>query len=338
MIAPTNKEFIAAVFHTLPDGAHIYGTAFTSPPDLASNNVWFGGPIKPRDLRGRSLYTTGDANTFYVVSSFYPDATGKVYRRKAQFAAAHVLTLDDIGDGASAKISWDRVVLPPSFIIETSPDNCQPGYILSEPETDADYFNRVVDALIAQGLASPVDPGMKGVTRYVRFPVGTNNKTKYSPPHHHVCREWHPDRRYSLQDIINTYDLVLAPPTPGRTFDRAAVAATDDPYLKCLSDLGLVLNAKPRSGGQFEMVDILCPFHEDHTDRIEVGTIYVIGGGYKCMHGHCCDRTFRDMKVQLRDKYGVDTDALDAGVAAAHEAVMIRGTMALVAYLNREGR
>mgnify|MGYP003627414074 CR=1 FL=1 len=337
MINPTNKEFADAVFHTLPTGAHIYGTAFKEAPDQAGNGVWFGGAIKDRSLVRRSNFTNGECNTFYVVSSFYPDAEGRVYRRKAQFAAAHVITLDDIGDGMSAKIPWDKVALPGSFVIETSPDNCQVGYILDKPETDADLFNRVVDALIEQGLASPTDPGMKGVTRYVRFPVGTNNKTKYDPPHQHVCREWNLERRYSLQNIIDAYGLTLAPPTPERMFDRVAVHHTDDPYLKCLSDLGLVLSAKPRSGGQFEMVDILCPFHEDHTDRIEVGTVYVIGGGFKCMHGHCIDRTFRDVKERLHLKYGVDTAAIDAETAAAHEQVMTKGTLALVEYLNRKG-
>ena len=105
----TNKEFIDAVFHTLPKGAYKYGTTFAEPPDLAPNGVWFGGPIKDRSLKGRSNYTSGDCNTFYVVSSFYPNEERRVFRRKAQFAAAHVVTLDDIGDGPSAKISWDKI-------------------------------------------------------------------------------------------------------------------------------------------------------------------------------------------------------------------------------------
>jgi len=330
----TNKEFIDAVFHTIPKGAYVYGTAFKLPPDLAPNGVWFGGRIKPRSLKGVSNYTSGDCNTFYVVSSFYPNDEGKVMRRKAQFAAAHVVTLDDIGDGPSAKISWDKVSLPGSFVIETSPDNCQVGYILKNPETDADYFNRTVDALIAQGLASPTDPGMKGVTRYVRFPVGTNNKTKYAPPHRHVCRSFNPERRYSLQDIIDAYGLGLAPPTP--VFERrsAAVDHTDDVYLKCLSDLGLVLTGKIRDGGGFEMVDILCPWHEEHTDRVDVGTVYMIGGGFKCMHGHCIDKTFKHVKTQLSEAYDVNTDALDLSIEAAYQAKMTQGLAAIVNVLN----
>ncbi len=321
-----NKTFVDAVFHSLPPGAHVYGTAFPAPPDLAPNGVWFGGPLNGRSLTRKTNYTRGDCNTFYVVSSFYPDAEGKVYRRKAQFAAAHVLTLDDIGDGASAKISWDKIKLPPSFVIETSPDNCQPGYILTEPVTDAGYFNRVVDALIEQGLASPVDPGCKGVTRYVRLPVGLNNKTKYDPSWQHVCREWHPERRYTLEQIIEAYSLVLASPKPEREYAESVVIdAEDDAYLQCFSDLGLVLSTRLRSGGAFDMVDIRCPWHEEHTDRIDVGTVYIIGEGFSCFHGHCIDRTFKDVKAKLRQSYGVDVADLDRAQKAARDRLVVKG-------------
>jgi hypothetical protein len=338
IVQVTNKEFADAVFHIVPEGASIYGTAFKQPPDLAPNGVWFGGPIADRWLRRKSDFSRGDCNTFYVVSSFYPDKDGRVMRRKAQFAAAHVVTLDDLGGGASAKIPWARVVLPPSFIIETSPDNCQAGYILTEPVTDADRFNRSVDALIAQGLASPVDPGMKGVTRYVRFPQGINNKTKYSPAHVQVCRGWNPERRYTLQDIIDAYGLVLSPPAPARAVrDTVAISMADDAYVKCLSDLKLTLSNKPRSGGDFEMLDILCPWHEEHTDRVDVGAVYIIGGGFSCFHGHCIDRTFRDMKDRLRTAYGVDTRVLDNLNADQREQTKINNTAAYAARVIARG-
>ncbi len=331
---PTNKTFIDDVFHTLEPEAHIWGTAFKTPPDQSPNGVWFGGVITDRSLTKRTNYTRGDCNTFYTVSSFRPGKDGKVYRRKDNFAAAHVATLDDIGDGASAKISWDKVVLPGSFVIETSPDNCQVGYILCEPERDADLFNRVIDALIHQGLASASDPGMAGVTRYVRMPVGINNKTKYDPPHRHVLKEWHPERRYTLQDIIDAYGLDLAPPTPERTFNRVTIDVADDPYVKILGELSLILTGEIRDGSNFKMVDILCPFHDEHTDRVDEGAIYVIGGGFDCKHGHCEDRDIHDLKAKLRKDHGVDTDALDAAASAARERLLHKGTQALLEKLN----
>jgi hypothetical protein len=325
----TNKDYIEEVFHTIPEGAYKYGTSFKEPPDKAPPGVWLGGPITERSLKRKTNYTSGDANCFYAVSSFYQNEEGQVRRSKDNFAAAHVITLDDIGNGPSAKISKDKIKLEPSFVIETSPDNCQPGYILTTPEYDADLFNRVVDALVHQGLASESDPGMKGVTRYVRMPVGTNNKTKYDPPHQHVLKGWHPERRYTLQEIIDAYGLVLAPPTPERTYDRVEIDVADDPYVKKLGELGLILKREVRVSGDLKMLDILCPFHEDHTDRADEGAVYVIGGGYDCKHGHCQNRNIHDLKQKLAADYGVDTEALDREMVEVRTAREMEATQLL---------
>jgi hypothetical protein len=237
IVQVTNKEFADAVFHIVPEGASIYGTAFKQPPDLAPNGVWFGGPIADRWLRRKSDFSRGDCNTFYV-----------------------------------------------------------------------------------------------------RFPQGINNKTKYSPAHVQVCRGWNPERRYTLQDIIDAYGLVLSPPTPARAVrDTVAISMADDAYVKCLSDLKLTLSDKPRSGGDFEMLDILCPWHEEHTDRVDVGTVYIIGGGFSCFHGHCIDRTFRDMKDRLRTAYGVDTRVLDNLNADQREQTKINNTAAYAARVIARG-
>jgi hypothetical protein len=60
IVQVTNKEFADAVFHIVPEGASIYGTAFKQPPDLAPNGVWFGGPIADRWLRRKSDFSRGD--------------------------------------------------------------------------------------------------------------------------------------------------------------------------------------------------------------------------------------------------------------------------------------
>ena len=303
-----NKEFIDAVFHTILPGAHVWGTAFEMPPEKATNGDWFGGVVTDRALTRKSLYTSGVANTFYAVSTFRENADGQAFRRKANFASAHVITMDDIGSGASAKIPWGKVVLPPSFVIETSPDNCQVGYILDTPVEDAGYFDRTIDALIAQGLAAPNDPGMKGVTRYVRMPVGWNNKAKYGAPWHHVLREWHPERRYGLQDVISAYRLVLAPPQQVRK--QVVMEAQDDVFLKVLARHHLLLTGEVRDAGDIKVVDVLCPWHADHPERGDEGAAYIIGGGYKCWHGTCEGRRFKDVLRWLAEVKGEDINAL----------------------------
>jgi len=306
----TNLAFLSAVFHTIPDGANVWGTSCTNPPDTAAPGVWKGAPFRKRSLTKKSNYTSGKANTFFTVSTFKPGADGLVSRSKGNFAAAHVIVCDDIGSGPSAKIPLDKIALPGSYVIETSPGNCHVGYVLDKPVTDAGLINGVVDALIHQGLASENDPGMKGVTRYVRLPVGVNNKTKYDPPHQHVLKEWHPERRYSLQEIIDAYGLKLAPPTPERSFTRIKVEIADDPYVKVLGELGLILTGELR-GEHGNMLDILCPFHEEHTDRVDEGAVYFVSSGFKCWHGHCENRTFKDVKEKLFKDHWVDTDEID---------------------------
>ncbi len=238
--------------------------------------------------------------------------SGQVRRRKAQFAAAHVITMDDLGSGMSAKIPWSEVKLPPSYVLETSPDNCQAGYIFSKFERDGDKFNRVVNALVYQGLSSPTDPGMVGQTRFVRLPMGSNTKEKYGAPFKHVMRYWNPSLTYTLQDIIDAYGLVLSPPTPVRSYKSATIDIHDDPYVKVLSDLGLILTGEVKNAGDGrQMLDILCPFHNEHSDRIDEGAAYFVGGGFKCFHGHCENRTFKDVKEILRKNNWVDTEELD---------------------------
>jgi hypothetical protein len=309
----SNADFYSAVFHTVDENASVWGTSFKSPPDKSNGSVWRGQKLDYCTVERDDRYSDGTHNTFYCVSSFQEDNDGKFFRRKDNFNATHVITLDDIGDGASAKISWDKIALLPSFVIETSPDNCQVGYILKEPEYDANRVNSVVDALIGQGLASPVDPGMKGVTRYVRFPVGINNKTKYDPSHQHVLKQWHPDRTYSLDDIIKAYRLVFDElPQVSSAHGRSnfvTIDADDDPYLKVLKELNLVLTGELRGDGN--KVDIRCPWHGEHTDRVDEGAVYFLGGGFKCFHGHCVDRNFSDVKEKLNADHDIDVNALD---------------------------
>lgn len=329
MINLTNAEFMRRVFHAVQDDAYLWGAAFSAPPEKASRGDWYGEPLTDVALERGIRYSDRHFNPFYCVSTFKEGSDGRVHRRMANFVSAHVITMDDIGSGASAKVSWDRVSLEPSFVIETSPDNCQVGYILSEPCEDMDLFNRMVDALVEQGLAAEADPGMKGVTRYVRMPFGANTKEKYGKPFHHVVHGWHPERRYSLKEIKDAYGLKLARPKAVRKkTSEAAIAASDDPFVKLFEELGLVQTGELRDGGDFNMLDINCPWMHEHTDRETEGTVYMVGGGFSCFHGHCVDRTFADVREWLSDQ-GYDVPALerqlrDSKVVAGNREVLER--------------
>ena len=132
-------------------------------------------------------------NTYFTISLFNDDPVdGKARRRKPLFRATHVIVVDDVGTkvdpAAAAKL------LPPSCGLRDKPCKLSVADIIATPETDAGRVNALLDGMVAQGLCPDgKDPGMKGVTRYVRLPVGRNTKAKYGPGGF-ACRltDWHP--------------------------------------------------------------------------------------------------------------------------------------------------
>jgi putative DNA primase/helicase len=266
-------------------------------------------------------FVGSDTNNFVAISTFRKGADGKYHRRKENFAACHLIMVDDVG----TKIQPCQIPLEPSYKLETSPGNYQYGYLLAAPGLDGDLIARVIDAMIAQGLAADgKDPGMKGVTRYGCLPVGWNTKAKYierlGAPFVHQLEEWHPDRRFTLQEIIEAFELDL-----DRAHTRGGVRVeTDDSILKVLEAKGLV---KGPVNGKAGVWDIVCPWVEEHTDRADSGAAYFQAHfdgrdtpGYRCHHGHCESRTIKDLLRFLKpEKRAADAEARGKGESTPPE-------------------
>jgi hypothetical protein len=197
MAAINNSEFLLTVFGNAPEGAVPWVAGFKEDPLKVDERRWGGLPVVNCTL---PWFVESDTNNFVAISTFRKGADGKYHRRKENFAACHLIMVDDVG----TKIQPWQIPLEPSYKLETSPGNYQYGYLLASPGLDGDLIARVIDAMIAQGLATDgKDPGMKGVTRYGRLPVGWNTKSKYverlGAPFVHQLEEWHPDQRFTLQ-------------------------------------------------------------------------------------------------------------------------------------------
>lgn len=93
-------------------------------------------------------------------------------RKNDNFANLHIVVCDDIGTKA------EQPPLKPSYVIETSPNNFQWGYRLTQPITDIDVAKTLISLLIKSGYT---DPGAHGVVRLVRLPSGTNLKNGFKP-------------------------------------------------------------------------------------------------------------------------------------------------------------
>ncbi len=327
----TNEDFLKSVFYKLPEGA-------------AATVCFFPGD--PRDTTGKRQYKwaskdwprpgydpqffRADNNNYAAVSSFYPDSTGKVRRKKEQFAGMHAVMIDDVG----TKISLDKTILNPSFRIETSPGNHQDWLILEQSPDNNDRLicERLIEGIVGVA-AEGVDPGMMGVTRLGRLPVGINGKPDYldhngNPPR---CRVviCDPSRRYEIRQIADAYKINLAkdPVKKGNPCNSAKVislptTATQETIqhgdsnqsdysdlVNFLTDNNMVL-----SEGKDGNLTVKCPWFEEHSNGDISGSMLFapskennFKGGYKCHHGHCQTRAIKQVfeYAKSQDKWPV---------------------------------
>ena len=241
------------------------------------------------------------ANTYVSLAVFQADEGGQYRRQKARFDALHAVMLDDVG----TKVAMERLTLPPSWLIETSPGNHQAGYLLREPLADGNAADRLMNAIVGAGLC---DPGANGPrSRLARLPVAVNGK--HTPPF--PCRlvEWHPELRYSIDELVAGLQLEMTPARrPQRQKSRAVHdwPRDGDPVWLPRPEENAVLVAL-RDGGLYKVPlgdgkhDITCPWVQEHTGAADGGTAYFEPddswpiGGFKCLHGHCAQRHVRDL-------------------------------------------
>lgn len=290
--------FLSSAFKALPQGARPWVAGFRADPYHPKAH-WGGSPVNGRIPD----FIEPKANCYLAVSSFKAGADGRIHRRKDNFAALHLVMVDDVG----TKVPVGAITLDPSYLLETSPGNHQAGYLLSEPVTDRALAESVIDALVAQGLATAgKDPGMKGVTRYGRLPVGINNKpalvAEYGQPFKVQLREWEPERRYTIQEIIAAYGLKLGKTGAAGPAHEPYTPPADDPLLDWLAQRGQVQGPAKDSG----WIPISCPWIDEHTDRTDTGAAYLPGRGFQCHHGHCESRTLLDLRAWAK-RHGWET-------------------------------
>lgn len=290
-IAPSNEEFLKGVFGEEWPRAHVTGFV-EDPYDLDSLNLrhyWGGGPAEKRLVRCLPGY-----NNYFTISLFRLGDDYSPHRRKDLHDATYVITIDDVHD--KVPVENLKALPSPSYILETSPGNEQWGYILTTPETNPARVDALLNGLVAAGIAQDnKDPGMKGVTRYVRLPVGSNTKKKYGNPFGCRMKKWEPQHTHALEDLGRPFNIDLTNITPGLGA-RAYIPLdeTVDPVLPLLSQAGLLKGIlKP---GAYEME---CPWLADHTGGADSGAAYLSPFGFKCHHGHCDTKNFSDLLAYL---------------------------------------
>jgi hypothetical protein len=295
----SNKEFLLTVFGDDLTLAYPVVVSFEGNPVSIPSKAWLGVPWQGTPKMSPSL--PASANNYFSLAVFRPDEAGKVRRLKARFQALHAIMLDDVG----SKVDMERLTLPPSWLLETSPGNHQAGYLLSEPLTDGAAADRLMNAIVAASLC---DPGANGPrARLARLPNAVNGK--HTPAFQCRMVDWAPKLRYSVEELVDGLQLEMAQvgrPKRQGTRSNQERPSDGDPVWIPRPDENTVLVAL-RNRGLYKAPlgegkhDITCPWVQEHTGEIDGGTAYFEPddnwpiGGFKCLHGHCADRHVRDL-------------------------------------------
>lgn len=284
-----SQEFIKAIYGEVSptDKAQPLFCGFPDDPGLMK--YWTANTMKSGKLPS---VINASNNCYFSLATFKLDPEGKYKAQKALVVASYAILLDDIQTK-----SRDDVKLPLSWKIETSPGNYQGGLILNPPCEDRELYEQVVSAL---GDAGWSDPGAKGAARWSRLPCGKNTKAKYlvngaAPTV--TLTEFHPERRYSIEQVIDAFALQLDP--VGKK--KKSNTGSKDPVLAALKSRSL-WKSELEAGKH----DITCPWVDEHTDGVDHGTAYyepntsnLNAGGFNCQHGHCISRDIADLKEYL---------------------------------------
>jgi hypothetical protein len=285
----SNNEFLTALFGNDAPWVHVTGFPYdpSNIPEGKHLIAWMGDYYSRYNLQPNT-------NQYFTISNFYCDDQDQARRRKVLFRHTPVIVLDDVKE----KLSMVEVSkLPsPSWVLETSPGSEQWGYILDTPCTDRAQVENLLDGLVANGLAPDgKDPGMKGVTRYVRLPEGVNNKASKlvdGLPFQCNITVWQPFSRVTIEQLAAPFAVDLNAPRRESRVDGAA-AITDHPLI----NIPEIIHIKEvRSDGRF---DITCPWVNNHTDGDDSGSAVFTNAdgsiGFKCHHGSCHHHTGRDL-------------------------------------------
>lgn len=284
-----NQEFLQTLFGDDYIWAHV--TAFPDDPsNIANENrmrCWAGDYFSRYNI-------PSNTNQYFTISTFYADDNNRARRRKALFRCTHVIVADDVREKLDIK---EVEKLPqPTYKLQTSIGSEQWGWVLDTPCQDRGKVENLLDGLVAKGLAPDgKDPGMKGVTRYVRLPEGVNSKASKlvsGTAQRCVVLDWEPDNRVSIESLALPFSIDLAVERRDSRTDGASAVA-DHPLLK----IPEIITVKDiLSDGRY---NITCPWVSEHTGSVDDGAAVFTNNdgsiGFKCHHGACQERTGKDL-------------------------------------------
>jgi hypothetical protein len=312
------NEFVDTVFHTdVSDDAEVFVQISKRAP------AGFGSTVDEA-LNPRLDRTEAPMQAYYSTSMLrmLPDST--VFRHtKEAFVSWHVLVLDDIG----TKIPFDDLPesMPENYRIETSEGNFQLGYILKDPMVNYDEAQAFISLFVDAGLT---DGGGAMPVKKVRLPCGINGKAGEPGRFHVKLHELNADY-YTPQELLDAAGIDInwdkyRTEVHTRQHKTRRIGATAwvpdlyyvnphtgvyDPVLEFMYSQGMVLQ-----DAQEKFMDVICPFHEEHTEQDLLSKrcgFSPLGHGmyphkrvFKCFHDSCKSYDSADFIQRLHLKGG----------------------------------
>ena len=196
----TAQEFLDSVIRHIPKGASIGVTGFSQSPK--KDDKGGGGDWLPKKVNGTmpACINTNN-NTYFCISSLHQKENG-FRAQESNIAALHAVIVDDVGQ----KLDRESLSLPPSWVVETSQDNYQAGYILSEPITDRKLAHEFSKKFV---VAAGGDQSADNPVRWARLPFGINSKKSvidsWGEEFETLLTEWSPYLRYTTEQIAEAF-------------------------------------------------------------------------------------------------------------------------------------
>jgi len=265
---------------------------------IADNQSWT--PLPERQLNTSLKRATGHFSAYISTQISTADNEGVFRNRKNNFHALNMVILDDVGT---------KVPVPdlkPTYIIESSEGNFQYGYVFKEPVTDFTLATQIIKTVYGSGVT---DRGGSLTGKYVRLPVGINNKLRGGQVDDFpVSLVELNDVYFTPEDLLSGLELTLDSSiiVNSNTIKHVNLTERADSYLGLLRD-----NDAEFNDDGSEWVTITCPWHETHTDGVTATYSpldrHSAGRSFKCFHDHCADKTTKDFINYLNAKHKVET-------------------------------
>lgn len=297
------EEFIREMGRYVPAEARIMFCQFRGDPNEDIYEKWRAKVLKYADNLDPK------ANCYVCVSAMKKNDRGEFRRRKENFAGGLLLMIDDLGDGAGAKFPLSTIdCLPPTALVETSPNNFQAIYMFDSLVEDMDEFDALIRAFIQKKFLEQ-DTGMAGVNRVFRPPFGVNGKEKYNGWKVRGV-SFEPKNRYSVATIAAAFGLELTrkvkrPPVINRNEYISRIQGFEN-TVSLLESAGMLKKHTPDVSG---WVPIKCPWTHEHSNQADTGAAIRMPdeengyyGAFRCHHGHCAGKGWSSLTQWMSDE------------------------------------